>query len=236
MKTLSALLFIFLCMLYSPITIADNTSFCASDCSYEIRMFRKYTKQGSSLAELSLGIMYLQGKGTERNIESGIRHITRAAQENEPAAVYQLGYMYLFGMFVEQDVDRAKLLLKKARNRGVLSARKYLELIDKNENGELSSITLEAHRENEKKEELISAVRDAKRRALAGDIEVIVVDGGFDYSQVVEAADSQVCREKSCGPGWSFVLMPMVKLTPVVEQILFGKAASYARFFKSQTA
>ena len=106
----------------------------------------------------------------------------------------------------------------------------------KNENGELSSITLEAHRENEKREELVSAVNDAKRRALAGDIEVIVVDGGFDYRQVVEAADSQVCREKSCGPGWSFVLMPMVKLTPVVEQILFGKAASYARFIKSQTA
>lgn len=234
MKILSVLLLVSFSLLISPVADANNTSFCASDCSYEIRMFRKYTKQGSSLAELSLGIMYLQGKGTERNIESGVRHITRAAQDGEPAAIYQLGYMYLFGMFVEQDVEKAKLILKRAKNKGVLSARKYLELIDKNEKGELSSITLEAYRENEKKEELVSAVNDAKRRALAGDIEVIVVDGGFDYRQVVEAADSQVCREKSCGPGWSFVLMPMVKLTPVVEQILFGEASSYAQNSHSQ--
>lgn len=236
MKTLSAFLFTFLCTFYSPITVAVNTSFCATDCKYEFNMFRTYARQGSSLAKLNLGIMYIQGKGTERNIESGIRYISNAAQDKEPAAAYQLGYMYLFGMYVKQDIERAKVLLKKAQVRGVVDAGKYLKFIEQSERGVSQTVNMNKDHDIEKKKELAKEIKKAEQRAREGDMEVIVVDGRYDYTTLVEAAKAQACTEKSCGPKWHFVLMPIIKLTPVVEQILFGKAASYARFFKSQTA
>ncbi|WP_448566268.1 tetratricopeptide repeat protein [Thalassotalea ganghwensis] len=179
----------------------EEYKYCQSDCEYEVKMFRKYMNQGSSIAEFSLGLMMLQGKGTEQNIEQGIRHIRSAALAKEPSAEFQLGYFYLFGLYVNQDFELAKKFLERAKLRKVKSASKYLSLMSgKEQKSQLVTVASQlTHKVNE-------------NLSMPNSVEVITVSAGFTYYEIMEAARIQSCPTNTCGPWWSVVLMPMVKL------------------------
>ena len=58
-------------------------------------------------SQYNLGVLYLEGRGVERNAEQARSWFLRAAQKNHPEAQYNLGHMSLSGMAVEKDMDAA---------------------------------------------------------------------------------------------------------------------------------
>lgn len=53
-----------------------------------------YEEQPDDILAYQVGRMYLSGQGTEPNIENAIDWFNKAAEQNNPDALYQLGYIY----------------------------------------------------------------------------------------------------------------------------------------------
>lgn len=51
-------------------------------------LFKKSIKQGNTDSLFSLGILYLQGKGVEKDVEYAISLIMRAKKANHPVAMF----------------------------------------------------------------------------------------------------------------------------------------------------
>ncbi len=128
------LLGIFALMLSLPTAASDKNHknyFCETDCTMEFNFFRRYADNGSSMAHLMLAIMYYKGKGTDINIEAGSRHLYRAAEKKEPAAMFQLGYLLMHGIFMEKDLERAEHWLKKAEKFNQVGAKAQLAILER---------------------------------------------------------------------------------------------------------
>ncbi len=69
---------------------------------------------GHPEAQLSLGNLYLNGKGVEEDKEKGIELIHKAANQNYSSALSRLGYLYYMGEVVEEDYDKSFQFTKKA--------------------------------------------------------------------------------------------------------------------------
>ena len=129
MKLISTLVF---CCLMSTNVMAtqdDKLRFCDSDCTSEFQFFRKFSREGSSLAHHSLSTMYLLGMATDKNVKVGLRHLNKAVKANEPAAIFQKAYFYHRGIFLEQNTDKALLLYEKAKRLRVKGATEKLSLL-----------------------------------------------------------------------------------------------------------
>ncbi|NQZ08759.1 MAG: sel1 repeat family protein [Algicola sp.] len=128
------MLAVFGLLLSLPATASDKQHknyFCQTDCTMEFNFFRRYAENGSSMAHLMLAIMYYRGKGTDINIEAGSRHLYRAAEKKEPAAMFQLGYLLMHGVYMEKDLERAKRWLQKAEKFNQVGAKAQLAVLER---------------------------------------------------------------------------------------------------------
>ena len=64
-------------------------------------------KQGSSRAMLYLGQMYLNGQGTERDIQAAVQALEGAAARNEAESFEELGNLFYQDELVERDDEKA---------------------------------------------------------------------------------------------------------------------------------
>ncbi|MCG7530474.1 sel1 repeat family protein [Psychrobium sp. MM17-31] len=181
-------------------------SLCESDCTTEYQFFRKYTEQGSSLAEFAMAIMLYQGIGVEQNIEKANRHLARAARKGEPGAQYQLGYFYEHGLFKAKNLKSARKWYYLASRKNTLDAKDKVAKLDE----------LLEHRDQNSTEDTVgdSAVNsDIKSGSsnLASAAERITVVMQADYRQILKAAKIQTCNA-NCDPYWTNVLAPILKL------------------------
>lgn len=64
-----------------------------------------------------LGIMYLEGKGTAKDIVKGRQLIAEGAVMKYPEALYRLGTMYQSGLGVPKDAAKAQDYFKQACER-----------------------------------------------------------------------------------------------------------------------
>ena len=76
-------------------------------------------KQGSSRAMLYLGQMYLNGQGTERDIQAAVQALENAAARNEAESFEELGNLFYQDELVERDDEKAFLLVWKAYAAGI---------------------------------------------------------------------------------------------------------------------
>ncbi len=74
-------------------------------------------KQGSSRAMLYLGQMYLNGQGTERDIQAAVQALENAAARNEAESFEELGNLFYQDELVERDDEKAFLLVWKKHMR-----------------------------------------------------------------------------------------------------------------------
>lgn len=74
--------------------------------------------------ESALGILYLEGRGTEKNYSEGHKWLNKAAQKNHPEALYGLGKAYRNGLGVEKCHETA---IKKWIDSAMLGGEKSLE-------------------------------------------------------------------------------------------------------------
>ncbi|MGB0835682.1 MAG: tetratricopeptide repeat protein [Psychrobium sp.] len=182
------------------------TSLCESDCTTEYQFFRKYTEQGSSLAEFAMAIMLYQGIGVEQNIEKANRHLARAARKGEPGAQYQLGYFYEHGLFKAKNLKSARKWYYLASRKNTLDAKDKVARLD-----EILE-SKESNRGNSKliEESELSGI-SAKASSSVTVKERITVVMQADYRQILKAAKIQTCNA-NCDPYWTNVLAPILKL------------------------
>ena len=132
---MNKVIFLLLMSLFYPTAYlakeATNNSYCRSDCKYEFSFFKKYSRKGSTFADLAVSIMYYNGTGTKINIKKGYQHLLRAARYGEQGAQFQLGYFLMHGMYMKRDLIRALKWLKKAEHSGFEQATDYIDLFPK---------------------------------------------------------------------------------------------------------
>ena len=60
-----------------------------------------------TFTEIRLGNMYLNGQGTEQDINKAVEWLNKAAEQNNPDALYQLGYIYSSEEYSIADTEKA---------------------------------------------------------------------------------------------------------------------------------
>ena len=78
-------------------------------------------------SQFALGIMYVDGKGVDKDPNTAAQWFLKAARQNHAEAQYRLGEMYKNGIGVDSDTKEAKLWLTKAAGSGLVKASKVLE-------------------------------------------------------------------------------------------------------------
>ncbi len=74
--------------------------------------------EGDSEAQYNLGVLYLEGRGVEHNVEQAHSWFLKAAEKDHVEAQYNLGHMSLSGMGVEKNVEAALMWWKRAAEGG----------------------------------------------------------------------------------------------------------------------
>jgi hypothetical protein len=219
------LLFILILSILSLKTSAsseNNTNFCERDCSMEYKFFKKYAKNGSSLANFSLAIMNYKGHGRESDIELGNKQLLRAAKKNEPAAMYQLAYNLLYGLYGEQNIEKSYLWFKKAKKSGIVGANHYISVLD----------IASGRNEDDSKHQMIKLLKEVaatkQDTILSSDstdpTEHITVIGRFNWSFVLYNAKRQACSSENCEEPSTFSFLPVIRI--VNEENLLKKLAA----------
>jgi len=211
MKKITIIIWVFILSIFasSPSQASSSSiieQLCATDCKSEFQFFRRYARQGSSLADLSLAIMYLRGQGTKINISAGRRHLMRAANAGEPGAQYQLAYFLMYGMYLPQDIEKALNWFKRAVKSKVHGAQQKVDII--------ISLLNKSGIENTRKHFIKEIAVNTSEQGIPSNIEVITVNFGANYKHILEAARWQTCNTKNyvCPQQWRYITAPIIVL------------------------
>jgi hypothetical protein len=218
------LLFICLLPLKTYASENENTHFCERDCSMEYNFFRKYARQGSSLANLSMAIMNYQGHGRDQNINLANKQLISAARAGEPAAMYQLAYNLMFGVYITQNLEKSLVWFKKANKNAVVNSSKFITLLNnllQIENEKTKSSMKNMLSENMNTEERSVTIQESNES-----IERISVTQQFYWSFLLYNAKLQTCYI-NCTIGSSHTMIPVIHV--INEEALLGKIRNLAK-------
>ena len=84
------------------------------DRELAFELFKRSAESGLSLAQYHLGISYMTGKGTDKDINEGFKYLLLAAQQEFPDAIYRIGSCYESGLGVQINEKVAFEYFKKA--------------------------------------------------------------------------------------------------------------------------
>ncbi|TDQ59828.1 hypothetical protein EDC45_0490 [Mesocricetibacter intestinalis] len=73
-------------------------------------------QRGNAAAQVNLGVLYITGRGTQKDTEQAYWWFNEAAEKGSVKAVTYLGMMYLDGLGVKKDTDFAIKILQRAAN------------------------------------------------------------------------------------------------------------------------
>lgn len=100
-----------------------NTAYNAKDFKVAFELFTQLADEGDSDAQASLGYMYQTAQGCEKNDEKTLELYTKAAEVNQPYALFNLAILYENGIGgVTHDQFKAHELHLAAAEREVLPA------------------------------------------------------------------------------------------------------------------
>ena len=92
----------------------NGTGGARQDEDQAFRWFRRAAEEDYIPAQYGLGLCYIRGIGTERDLERGIRLLEQAGAEGYPPALCELGLCYEVGAGVAMDKERAAQLYREA--------------------------------------------------------------------------------------------------------------------------
>ncbi len=190
--------------------VDGNTHYCERDCSMEYGFFRKYAREGSSLASLSMAIMNYQGHGREVNIPLANRQLLIAARAEEPAAMYQLGYNLLHGLYMKQNLEKSLVWFKRADNFNVLNSKRLVVLITNILNGKEDPLKTSV-KTTVNQTVTFGSMRLASHE-FDSSIEHITVSLQFEWSAILYHAKSQTCNVNCEMIKFSYALLPLIHL------------------------
>jgi len=94
--------------------------------------FKESALQGVANARYNLGVLYHQGLGVERDINTAVSWYRAAAEMGHPEAQYNLGIAYIEGVGTRYDPKQAAVYFEKSAKQGILEAAYNLGLIYEN--------------------------------------------------------------------------------------------------------
>jgi len=89
----------------------------------------KSANQGDADAQCDLGIMYLQGRGVDKNETAAVTYFQKAAEQGHADAQFNLAVSYENGEGVDKDVPKAIALFCKAAEQGNSDAQVQLDFL-----------------------------------------------------------------------------------------------------------
>jgi len=184
----------------------------------EYNLFKTYARQGSSLANLSMALMNYLGHGRSKNFDLANKLLTRAARAGEPAAMYQLAYNLMFGVYIVQDLEKSLIWFKKANKSGVINSNRFITLLNR-------TLNIKNEKTKSSMKNILSENVDAEQRIVTSkkdkdSIERITVIQQFFWSFILYNAELQACYGH-CIPGSSHTMIPVIHVTN--EKILLEK-------------
>lgn len=99
------------------------------DFSVAFGWLKRAADAGNADAQYMLGILYMQGRGTEQSVPQAISSFRRAAEQGHADAQYVLGQSYYKGLGVTANRTAAKKWLQLSADNGNASAKQFLEQI-----------------------------------------------------------------------------------------------------------
>ena len=107
----------------------------AGDFKRAYREFSKLAESGDSRGQFNLGILYLTGRGVERDIAAAVEWHRKAAEQELAAAQHGLGVFYYQGMGVNQDFAEALKWFRRAADQGFPNSQFNIAVMYFNEQG-----------------------------------------------------------------------------------------------------
>lgn len=122
------------CFFVSSAYAIDNYNtgayyFANGDYVSAISVWSPLAQQGHPAAQYSMGLLYDQGKGVEKDSQRALQYFQSAVKQNLPAAQYYLGVKYYAGLGVDKNVKKARQLLTQAAQQDHLQAQFQLGLL-----------------------------------------------------------------------------------------------------------
>ena len=105
------------------------TAWNSEDFEKAFRIFEPIAKSGDSEAQVLVGVMLFEGRGTEQNIPASINFLKKSADQNKSEAYTYLGKVYLTSEPPNKNEAEAFQWFKKAAEIGDEEAQYYLGLI-----------------------------------------------------------------------------------------------------------
>lgn len=93
--------------------------------------YRTAAENGAPIDQLSLALMYAQGKGVPRDDSEAAFWFRKVAQQGDPIAQETLGLMYALGKGVPKDRDEALVWCRKAAEQGYEPALQTLRMLSR---------------------------------------------------------------------------------------------------------
>lgn len=89
------------------------------DYEKALKMFELAAGENYASAERALGWMYFQGKGVEKDETKGAKLLLRAYEQGveDAGLLYVVGQMFLYALYVEEDIVKGIQLLKDAADK-----------------------------------------------------------------------------------------------------------------------
>jgi TPR repeat protein len=91
--------------------------------SSEVASVRRAAKQGDAVAQLNLGVMYIEGNGVPKGAAKAVEWYRKGAEQGHRLAQYRLGNMYYHGDGVPKDLVQAHMWSNLAGSSGDERAR-----------------------------------------------------------------------------------------------------------------
>lgn len=107
-------------------TPPGNAAFERGDFGEALEIFRSQAAEGEAISQYNLGIMYLEGLGTDRDFAEAARWLRRAADQGLSQAQYELGKLHAQGRGVGRDYEQAVEWWRKAAVQGDARAQHHL--------------------------------------------------------------------------------------------------------------
>lgn len=110
--------------------------FSKGDYITALNIWMPLAKQANPAAQYSIGLLYDQGKGVNKDPAQALKYLQLASKQGLPAAQYYLGVKYSAGLDVTKDPHKARQLLIQAAQQGHLQAQFHVaNLYAKGEGG-----------------------------------------------------------------------------------------------------
>jgi len=91
------------------------------DFATALREFKPLAEQGHSGAQFNMGVMYMHGRGVERNMVKALDLFFKSAEQGFPGAMNNLGRLFVEGKGVEKDFAEAVRWFRKAAKKHVIA-------------------------------------------------------------------------------------------------------------------